>query len=89
MAVPSQGQELYSVGQVSHFAGYFHMRGNWLVERGFGVRIGLNVNFSSVIHLCEFKQVTKTSLGVGFLILNIVTIVSRLQNSEEIMKKYL
>ena len=33
VAVPTQGQELYSEGQVSHFAGYFHMRGNWLVER--------------------------------------------------------
>ena len=34
-------------------------------KEGFGVKVGLNVNLSSVIRLCNLKQVTKTSLGLG------------------------
>lgn len=58
-------------------------------KEDFGVRIGLKVNFSSVIYLCDLKQVTKASLGLSFLILKMGTIVSRSQNSEERVKKYL
>lgn len=56
-------------------------------KEDFGVRIGLKVNFSSVIYLCDLKQVTKASLGLSFLILKMGTIVSRSQNSEERVKK--